>query len=46
MLVTEYAKGNELNFRVESLKVYGVLVGLLGEEREKRGRSVGMGMGW
>jgi hypothetical protein len=32
MLVTEYAKGNELNFRVESLKVYGVLVGLLCEE--------------
>jgi hypothetical protein len=36
MLVTEYAKGNELNFRVESLKVYGVLMGLLGEERERR----------
>jgi hypothetical protein len=36
MLVTEYAKGNELDFRMESLKVYGVLVGLLGEEREMR----------
>ncbi|WP_034761787.1 hypothetical protein [Rossellomorea vietnamensis] len=37
MLVTEYAKGNELDFRIESLKVYGVLMGLLGEERERRG---------
>jgi hypothetical protein len=31
MLVTEYAKGNELAFRIESLKVYGVLMGLVGE---------------
>lgn len=31
MVVTEYEKGNEWNFRVESLKVYGVLVGLMGE---------------
>ena len=31
MLVTEYAKGNELDFRVESLKVYGVL-----EETKKK----------
>jgi hypothetical protein len=36
MLLTEYAKGNELAFRIESLKVYGVVVGLLGEERERR----------
>ncbi|WP_406687824.1 hypothetical protein [Rossellomorea vietnamensis] len=32
MLVMEYGKENEWNFRVESLKVYGVLVGLLGEK--------------
>ncbi len=37
MLVTEYAKGSELDFQIESLKVYGVLMGLLGEERERRG---------
>jgi hypothetical protein len=36
MLVMEYAKGNEAEVRMESLKVYGVLVGLLGEERERR----------
>ncbi|MEI2664073.1 hypothetical protein [Rossellomorea sp. LJF3] len=42
MLVTEYAKGNELGFQVESLKVYGVLVGLLGEERERRGDGYGL----
>ncbi|MBN8193413.1 hypothetical protein JI667_14780 [Bacillus sp. NTK074B] len=36
MLVTEYAKGNEAEVRMESLKVYGVLMGLLREEREMR----------
>ena len=40
MLLTEYAKGNELDFQVESLKVYVVLVG------GGRGRGVRMGMGW
>jgi hypothetical protein len=42
MLVTEYAKANELNFRIESLKVYGVLVGLMGEERERREDGYGL----
>ena len=38
MLLTEYAKGNELDFQVESLKVYVVLV--------RSGRGVRMGMCW
>ncbi|MBW3112489.1 hypothetical protein KYJ26_11645 [Bacillus sp. MCCB 382] len=42
MLVTEYAKGSELDFRIESLKVYGVLMGLLGEERERREDGYGL----
>jgi hypothetical protein len=36
MLLTEYAKGNELDFQVESLKVYGVLMGFLGGDRVRR----------
>jgi hypothetical protein len=36
MLVTEYAKGNEAEFRIESLKVFGVVMGLLGDERVRR----------
>ncbi|PFG07735.1 hypothetical protein [Bacillus sp. es.034] len=42
MLVTDYAKGNELEVRMESLKVYGVLVGVLGEKRERRGDGYGL----
>jgi hypothetical protein len=35
MLVTEYAK-NVSEFQIDSLKVYGVVLGLLGVERERR----------
>jgi hypothetical protein len=36
MLITEYAKGNELEFQIDSLKVYGVVMGLLGKKRTRR----------
>jgi hypothetical protein len=35
MLLTEYAK-NVSEFPIDSLKVYGVVMGLLGVERERR----------
>ncbi|MHA7136618.1 hypothetical protein ACRTEV_05025 [Rossellomorea arthrocnemi] len=35
MLVTEYAK-NESEFQIDSLKVYGVVMGLLGVDRVRR----------
>ncbi|MGM0852618.1 MAG: hypothetical protein ACQEWI_08405 [Bacillota bacterium] len=36
MLITEYAKGSGLEFQIESLKVYGVVMGLLGQKRARR----------
>lgn len=36
MLVTEYAKGNVSEFQIESLKVYGVVMGLFGDDRVRR----------
>jgi hypothetical protein len=36
MLMTEYAKGNMSEFQIDSLKVYGVVMGLLDHDRSRR----------